>query len=100
MFATTTLAGAEPTVEVGYPPVPIPSHPVTQTTVVQPGDHLWKISSEHLAEMLERSPTNSEIGPHWLLTIEKNRETLKSGDPDLIFPGEVLALPQTPSDSP
>lgn len=63
------------------------------TVVVERGDHLWKISARHLGE---NSP-ESEIGPYWREVIEVNLPRLRSGDPDLIFPGEVVELPERPS---
>lgn len=57
--------------------------------VVAKGDHLWKISSRHLAS---HSPSTA-VAPYWLQVIETNMPTLRSGDPDLIYPGEVVRLP-------
>jgi nucleoid-associated protein YgaU len=34
-----------------------------------------------------------EISPYWRVVIETNREGLRSGDPDLIYPGETVVLP-------
>jgi nucleoid-associated protein YgaU len=44
-----------------------------------------------------RKPEDTEITPYWRQVIEVNREGLLSGDPDLIYPGEMVTLP--PSDS-
>jgi hypothetical protein len=30
---------------------------------------------------------------HWLVVIAANRSTLRSGDPSLIFPGEIVTVP-------
>ena len=65
-----------------------------QVTVVE-GDHLWKISKRHLEDQMQRLPANSEIGPYWRNVIDENLATLRSGDPDLIYPGEVIELPET-----
>ncbi len=56
------------------------------------GDHLWGIAAQHLARTGE-SPTNEAIARHWRQVIDANTATIRSGDPDLIFPGEVLTLP-------
>ena len=61
--------------------------------VVQSGDHLWKISATHLADTFGREPVSAEMAPYWVDVIEENRATLRSGDPDLIYPGEVVELP-------
>jgi nucleoid-associated protein YgaU len=64
------------------------------SVVVQPGDHLWKISATHLEGILDRPAEPAEIDPYWRVVIETNRATLTSGDPDLIFPGEEIELPR------
>ena len=64
------------------------------SVVVQPGDHLWKISATHLEGILDRPAEPAEIDPYWRFVIETNRASLSSGDPDLIYPGEVIELPQ------
>jgi len=64
------------------------------SVVVQPGDHLWKISATHLEGAFDRPPKPAEIDPYWRVVIETNRTSLSSGDPDLIFPGEVIELPK------
>jgi nucleoid-associated protein YgaU len=55
---------------------------------VAKGDHLWKISARHLD-----TDANHEIAPYWRQLIEVNTPHLRSGDPDLIYPGEVVELP-------
>jgi nucleoid-associated protein YgaU len=64
--------------------------------VVKPGDHLWKISESHLEVILDRPAQPGEIDPYWRVVIESNRDRLISGDPDLIYPGEVITLPPSP----
>lgn len=61
--------------------------------VVVKGDHLWKISSRWLEGELGRSPSNGEISPYWREVIDVNLPQLRSGNPDLIYPGEVVTLP-------
>jgi len=57
--------------------------------VVETGDHLWKISERHVTR---RSP-GLDVAPYWSRVIEVNTPSLRSGDPDLIYPGEVIRLP-------
>jgi len=64
------------------------------SVVVEPGDHLWKISASHLGERLHREPEDQEISPYWREVIAANVAGLRSGDPDLIFPGEMIELPR------
>jgi hypothetical protein len=59
---------------------------------VQPGDSLWTIAANHLADSgVTRS--NGRIGPYWKELIQENRSGLRSGNPNLIFPGETVTLP-------
>ncbi len=71
----------------GFPPMPeaSPSAPAA-THVVAPGDNFWRIAETHVGE-------NGDVGSYWRELIAANRERLRSGDPDLIFPGEVFVLP-------
>jgi nucleoid-associated protein YgaU len=74
-------------------PVVIASSDADHTVIVAKGDHLWKISEHHLRRVLGRQATKVEISPYWRRVIETNRTKLRSGDPDLIYPGEVVTLP-------
>jgi hypothetical protein len=60
---------------------------------VQPGDNMWRLAESHLALTLGRPPSSSEVAPYWRRVVEANRGLIRSGNPDLIFPGEVLVLP-------
>ena len=44
-----------------------------RSVVVQPGDHLWKISATHLEGILDRPAEPEEIDPYWRVVIEANR---------------------------
>ena len=64
-------------------------------TVVE-GDNLWVISRNRLAQVLQRPASqlsDHEIAAYWMRVIAANQGHLRSGDPDLIFPGEVIQLP-------
>ena len=74
-------------------PLTLASEAIGVTVVVESGDHLWKISDRHLQATMGHNPTSREILPYWRKVIETNRPTLRSGDPDLIYPGEVVRLP-------
>lgn len=75
--------------------LPIAASATTEmgSIVVAKGDHLWKISASHLRDVMGRDPANTEIGPYWRRVILENTSRLRSGDPDLIYPGEVVILP-------
>jgi hypothetical protein len=60
------------------------------------GDNLWTISRDHLAAVRNRPASDlseHEIASYWLRVIAVNRNSLRSGDPDLIFPGELIMFP-------
>jgi hypothetical protein len=69
-------------------PPPVPS----RHTVVA-GEHLWSIAAAQLAAATGRAPDIAEIAPYWTQLCMVNAPRLRSGDPDLVYPGEVLELP-------
>jgi nucleoid-associated protein YgaU len=83
------------------PPVAAaPSEPAPETRaqashVVVEGDNLWTIAQDHLAKARSSAdePTLREVTAYWLRVVEANRDRLRSGDPDLIYPGERIVLP-------
>ena len=82
-------------------PTPTPTSPPTAAVVVDlsqnhtvvRGDSLWTIAADHITSTHTGGPAASEITEYWLKVIAANRDTLRSGDPNLIFPGEIVALP-------
>lgn len=56
---------------------------------VAPGDNLWRLSRRHLDELAREGL----VAPYWLRVIDTNLPHLRSGDPDLIYPGEIIRLP-------
>lgn len=67
-----------------------------EVTVVT-GDNLWVMTARHLAETRGVDPctlTDAEIAEVWRVVVRENRPLLRSGDPDLIFPGESVLLPR------
>lgn len=64
--------------------------------VVEPGDDLWSIAEAHLAATRMVPPellTADEVATYWRQVVNANRSTLASGDPDLLYAGEVVNLP-------
>lgn len=66
--------------------------------VVVAGENLWTVAAQVLGKRTSaagRSDTvgDPEIAQYWSHLIELNSTSLRSGDPDLVFPGERLALP-------
>jgi len=78
--------------------------PSTPTTyVVQAGDSLWRIAERQVAATMGRSPDDISVGEvhaYWVHLVETNRHRLRSGDPDLIHPDEVLVLPAASDSNP
>jgi hypothetical protein len=65
-------------------------HPVAR------GDNLWVIARDHLSQLRSGGsgpPTNREVADYWRKVVDANRDRLRSGDPDLIYPGEEIILP-------
>ena len=64
--------------------------------LVEPGEHLWGIARAHLAAASGRPAVDlrpADVAPYWRRLIDANTGRLRSGDPDLIHPGEELVLP-------
>lgn len=68
---------------------------VEQTYEVEQGDHLWSIAEEILMHRTGRAIVpDHEIARFWHQLIGLNLGSLRSGDPDLIYPGEMLTIPE------
>ena len=95
--ATTPARGAPAT-----PPVtatserPAAQGPAARHHRVVAGDNLWRIAATTLSRAIGREPTDAEVVPYWREVCALNRSTLRSRDPDLIFPGELVALAPLP----
>jgi nucleoid-associated protein YgaU len=62
--------------------------------VVRPGDHLWGIAEEVLAERAGTDLSDAAVRHLWIRLIDANRDRLVDPeDPDLILPGQRLVLP-------
>lgn len=59
---------------------------------VRAGDSLWLIAQRTVTTHAGEQP-QPEVSRYWTDLVEANRSTLRSGDPSLIFPGELLVLP-------
>ncbi len=69
-------------------PAPRRSH------LVRAGDNLWRIARGELVARGKTQPDDATIARYWQHVIAANRTTLRSGNPNLIFPGELVALPE------
>lgn len=72
---------------------PAGSYSAPLTWLVRPGDHLWKIAGDHLEIVMNRTPTEQEHSRYWAVLVNTARPVIRSGDPDLIYPGEQIPLP-------
>jgi len=87
--------------DAGYSPQPaggveLPTRPSAGETVhqVEVGDNLWTISETRLATMAPGGESDAaSIATYWRRVIELNTPHLRSGDPNLIHPGEQILLP-------
>ena len=61
-----------------------------------PGDSLWRLAEEMVGERLGRPASDAEVAPYWQSLVDANRSRLRSGDPDVLFPGETVLLPGEP----
>lgn len=89
---TTTAAPAEPSTKVRSTNPPT----TKQSAAVRRGDNLWSIAERHLSHSTGRpigDISHDELRAYWLRLVEANRARLASGDPDLIYPGEVVVPP-------
>jgi hypothetical protein len=74
----------------GPPPAPARSGDVT----VEVGDSFWSIAAEEMAQRTGAPPSERQIVPYWRQLIEHNRVVLVDpGNPDLLYPGQVVSLP-------
>lgn len=82
--ATTTTAPV-----VASPP-PVPPAPAIDPAapthhVVAPGESLWTIAATHAG--------SADVGRYWARVVEVNSAALRSGNPNLIYPGEIVEVP-------
>jgi nucleoid-associated protein YgaU len=76
---------------------PAPTRPAARpsaTHVVVAGDNLWRIARAELIARGDPQPDDAAIAGYWRRVIDANRSTLRSGNPSLIYPGEIVALPE------
>jgi hypothetical protein len=63
------------------------------THVLQPGEHLWSVADSHLRSVTP-APSQSDIAAYWRTVVTATAPSLRSGDPDLVYPGESVTLPE------
>lgn len=66
---------------------------------VQPGEHLWRIAAQRLAShrgVAADELATADVAVYWREVVAANADRVRSGDPDLVYPGEVVRLPKLP----
>lgn len=88
--AATVTMHRLPDVPAAEPASPVPAGHWT----VEPGQCFWSIAEAVLARARGTPPTEVETVAYWHRLIDANRAGLADpGNPDLVFPGQVLAVP-------
>lgn len=65
---------------------------VPTTHVVMPGESLWSLAEAAIAST-GAGPDVEAVGSCWVRLVEMNGLRLASGDPDVVWPGEVVDVP-------
>jgi hypothetical protein len=65
----------------------VPAHQV----IVKEGDNLWSLAAEALERHGPPGPSSSVVAEYWRTVVAGNQ--VRSGNPDLIVPGEPIDLP-------
>lgn len=75
----------------------VPAPPVDARWEVRPGDHLWSVAVNVLQKAWGDPATDDEVAPYWQRLVEANRAVLADpANADLIYPGQILAVPSPP----
>lgn len=61
--------------------------------VVQPGDSLWAIACRTLTDRIGAAAADEDVDHLWKIIYRANRDLI-GPEPDLIFPGQQLVLPE------
>ena len=78
----------------GDPPPPQPDGRGQTSWTVARGESFWVIARRHLTEGRGHAPADAEVARYWTALVEANHGRLRHRrDPNLIYPGQELALP-------
>ena len=93
-MAVSGLAAPAAADELPLPPALAHLQPADagDSHVVRSGDNLWDIARARLAAA-GPDPSPADVAAYWIEVIAANQDALQSGDPDLIYPGEIVVLP-------
>jgi hypothetical protein len=89
----TPLPIVTPTTMPSAAPTPAPL-----MWTIAPGEHLWAVARETLADSWLRAPTDAEVTPYWRQLIEINRSRLiDPTNADYVLAGQTFLLPDVPA---
>ena len=92
--AEETVSGPTPGRSTGTPRVGTErEQPNSDAYVVEPGDSLWRIAASVLRSNGDDEPSSADIARFWPTIYAANR-ALIGDDPNLIFPGQRLLIPE------
>ncbi|MCU1456621.1 MAG: LysM domain/BON superfamily protein [Actinomycetia bacterium] len=89
----------------GFAPIPVlvpvpaatpPAPAVATHHVIGAGESLWSIAAQHLRDATvvpARAVDEADVARYWARVVAVNRAALRSGNPSLVFPGEIVELP-------
>jgi hypothetical protein len=81
-----------------HAPTVAPTLAAPPTWTIAPGEHLWAVARETLADSWHRAPTDAEVTPYWRALIEINRSRLiDSTNADYVLAGQIFVLPDVPT---
>lgn len=93
---TTPSAGDDTSQDTPPPVTEPPGRAGDGLVTVVAGDNLWVMTARWLAAQRGvacEDLTDREIAEVWRIVVRENGPRLRSGDPNLIFPGESVLLP-------
>ena len=89
-------SSTEPTSPPPERPAGGPDSPAPATQLhheVRPGEHLWGIASAYLHFWSGTPPQREAVASYWARVVAANRDGVRSGDPNLIYAGEIVTIP-------
>jgi hypothetical protein len=93
----TATSATVPAPAPGAPPATsAPAAAAPPAHIVATGESLWHIAGAHLAATTGRDRAAvplAEVAAYWVRVCDANQGTIRSGNLDLIYPGEVVQLP-------
>ena len=76
----------------GLTPAAVGAQAGAESYTVVKGDNFWTIAETRI-RAVKGTVTERQVAGYWVQVVDANRSTIRSGDPDLIFPGENVTLP-------